>query len=338
MSRLYTIAIGAGPSGNAGATFTNQLPGGGVDLGAPKVELDIPAFGFAAPAGQAYIKIWGVSIAQVEEAADFNGAPVSVFGGMQAGLPLATAAAGQSGLLLSGTVFQSFGNWMGVNQTLDLVVTTDGGATQSKPAALSFSWKAGTPMSAMLQQVLAQAYPGLGVDVRISPSLVLPADESGVYQTIQQFSSWAQRVSQQINTDPTYPGVTIALRDGKMVAFDGTQPASTAPRSISFQDLVGQPTWLGAYTIQFNAVMRADLGIGDKVKLPALAGLQSTTSPQSQSQARGKLTFSGDWTLSYIRHIGDSRGPSAQDWVTTFQAFSSSAPQSVTNQAANTSA
>ena len=163
MSRFYKVEIGAETavqpggqpaSNNAGATWTNQI-NGKFDRGALKVEFDIPVAPLATPAGGASVTIWGIPLSQIipgspgalQQAAQFNGAPISVYGGMQAGLPLATAVAQKSGLLVKGKVLQAFGNWMGVNQTLKLIITTDGGATQSNPANISFIWKKDTPLS-----------------------------------------------------------------------------------------------------------------------------------------------------------------------------------------------
>lgn len=340
MSRYYKIVIGAETqpgltgtpaSNNAGATFTNLI-NGKADLGAQTIELDIPAYAFDAPVGQAFVRIWGPSKAQISQAADFSGAHIDVYAGMQKGLPLATAEQPQSGLLISGQIFQAFGNWQGINQSLDFVITVDGGATQSEPANLSFLWKKGEQLAPVLTQTLQTAYPKLKVDVKISSSLVSTQDEQGVYQTIQQFASYIRGATQAI-IGGTYPGVSIVLQNGTLIASDGTggaaagQPSTDTAKAISIltQDMIGQATWLNAFTVQFNTVMRSDISVNSQITLPELAGLQAVTTPQSQSVARGKSTFTGTWTVSYVRHVGNSRAPDAQSWISTFQAFSNSA-------------
>jgi len=342
VSRYYRIVVGPSTqpaltgepaSNNAGAVWTN-LVNGKADLGAQTIELDIPVVAFDAPVGQAYVKIWGPSKAQISQAADFNGAPISIYAGMQKGLPLATAEAnsGQAGLLLTGQIFQAFGNWQGINQSLDFVITVDGGATQANPAALSFLWKKGEPLAGVLKQTLQAAYPKLKVSVSISSSLVSTQDEQGVYQTIQQFASYIRGASQAI-IGGNYPGVTIVLKDDVITCTDGTAGAAAGDSttssepviSILTQDMIGQATWLNAFTVQFNTVMRSDISVASLITLPALAGLQAVTTPQSQSVARGKSTFTGTWTVSYVRHIGNSRAPDAQSWISTFQAYSNSA-------------
>jgi len=340
MSRFYRITVGpevatpiggSSPSNNAGATWTN-LVNGKADLGAQMVEFDIPVVAFDAPSGQAFVRIWGPAKAQIGQASDFNGAPISVYGGMQAGLPLATAAASQSGLLLKGQIYQAFGNWQGVNQTLDFVVITDGGATQSQPANLAFTWKQGQKLGDVVTQVLQTAYQDkkYKVSVNISPNLVLTQDEHGVYQTIEQFSAYVKGVSQDI-LGGDYSGVSITLANDTLKVFDSTA-ASTAPGiTIAEQDLVGQVTWLDAFTISFSTVMRSDLQVGSIITLPQLAGLQAVTGQQSQSNARAKNTFAGNWTVRYMRHVGNSRAPDAQSWISTFQAFSNGASPAATS-------
>lgn len=337
MSRYYKIVVGAetatpvgaaGPSGNAGATWTNMV-GGKADLGAQMVELDIWAVAFDAPVSQARVTIWGPSKRQISQAMDFNGAPIQVFGGMQKGLPLATGAVndGQAGLLLSGQIFQAFANWQGIAQSLDFVVTTDGGATQSQPANLSFMCKKGQPMGDAIKRTLAIAYPSLKVSVNISANLVFNQDEQSVYQTVQQFAAYVKGVSQDIISDPGYAGVSIILAGGVFSVFDNTMATAAKPKQINIQDLIGQPTWLGPATIQFNTVMRADLQVGSIITLPQIAGLQAVTSAASGSNARIQNTFSGNWTINNMRHVGNSRAPNAQSWITNFQAITNTVPQ-----------
>lgn len=347
MSRFYRIVVGAetvtpvgasAPSNNAGATWTN-LVNGRTDLGAQTVELDVYSVAFDAPVSQASVRIWGPSKAQISQASDFNGAPIQVFAGMQPGLPLASAAynAGQSGLILSGQIFQAFGNYQGIIQTLDFVVTSDGGATQSQPASLSFLWRKGQPLGSVIEQTLKIAYPKLTAKVNVSPNLILTQDEPGAYQTLQQFSTYVNSVSKGI-IGGTYPGVSVTLKNDVLTVFDGTQTDSQNPVvEILEQDIIGQPTWLTSATISVSTVMRADISCGTQIKLPAVAAAQAASTAASQSNARSSLAFQGTWTVMYARHVGNSRAPRAQDWISTFQAVTSTASPALTS-VANSSA
>lgn len=341
MSRLYSIAIGSAAVGGAGPgyTFTNQR-NGQLDPNALMVEFDLLAAPYAAPAGQSSVKVYGVPLTPqggwpgINQASDLNKLPITITGGMQKGLPLATADASQSGLLMSGSILQAFGNWMGVAQTLDFVITADGGPgaanvpSQANPGNFVMCWNKGEPLASAIQSTLSSALPGIPVNINISSNLVLAEDEVHVAQTIQQFASYVKAVSQSIG-GANYPGVDLWLGNGIVNVFDGSANSDT--KQVNFVDLIGQPTWMDAFIMQFNCVMRADLQIGDKVGLPQLAGFQAQTTPQSNSQARNKSAFDGTWTIDFIRHVGNSRAPDAMSWITTYQAYSNQAPDTVTS-------
>lgn len=342
MSRFYRIEVSpetatpagaSGPSNNAGAVWTNRV-NGRADLGAQTIELDINVAAYDAPIGNAFVRIWGPSKEQISQASDFNGANIKVFAGMQPGLPLAQAAAdgGQAGLLLEGQIWQAFGNWQGINQTLDFVVVTDGGATQTDPANISLNWKQGDKLSLAIRSVLSAAYPQYKIDMDISDNLVLAQDEHGVYQTIQQFAQYVKGVSLDIlgQNNAPYSGVSIVLNNGKFIVRDNTAAPVGKPTPITVQDLIGQPTWLDAFTVSFTTVLRADLSVMDVITFPPIASATALTTPNSGSNVRNKNAFTGDWTITYVRHIGNSRSPDAQSWVTTFQAISNEAPGDLT--------
>lgn len=306
--------------------------GGKADLGAQTVEFDVPVFSFDQPIGQASVTIWGPTKAQISQASDFNGAHIDVYAGMQKGLPIASALAGQAGLILSGQIFQAFGNWQGINQTLNFVVLTDAGSTQSKPGNLAFLWKKGEKMGDVIKRTLSIAYPAFKIRVNIRDNLVLTQDEAGVYQTLQQFSSWVTGVSQDII--PTkYPGVSITLKDGTLNVQDDSPDDSKKVIQIAMQEMVGQVTWLGPNTVQFNTIMRSDIEGNSKIKLPPQAAARAVTTSASYSNTRAKNTFDGEWTVTLIRHIGNSRAPDAQSWISTFQATNQNAAAADTSVA-----
>lgn len=331
MSRYYKIVVGqetavpvgqATASGNLGATWTNQV-GGKADLGAQMVELDLWATEFDAPAALATVTIWGPSKAQISQASDFNGAPIQIYAGMQNGLPLATAAVsdGQAGLLLSGTIFQSFGNYQGLSQNLVFVIQSSGLATQSQPGNYAFLWNRGEPMGQVIERTLKIANPQFQINVNIDPNLILTQDESGVYYTLTQFATYCRGVSQDI-IGGDYSGVSMTMVDNTINVFDSNTAYVSPPKKIKTQDMIGAVTWLDIATISFSTIMRADLQVGSIVTFPPLAGQQAITTPSSGSNARAQGTFTGNWQINYMRHVGNSRAPGAQGWVSTFKANS----------------
>ena len=141
--------------GSSGSTFSSYLNGKNIP-GSLTVEFDIPVTPLHTPQGQAYIRVWGIGLSMISQSSQLAGMNVVLKAGMQKGLPLANPA--QNGILIEGEIFQSFGNWQGTNQTLDLIIQPSG---QQPDNGVNFNWLAGTPLTSALQQTFAQAFPGV---------------------------------------------------------------------------------------------------------------------------------------------------------------------------------
>ena len=79
-------------------------------MGALNIEIDVPMAPLGVPAGDAYVRICGISLLGVGQSANLNGLYLAAYGGMSKGLPLANPE--QNGLLVKGQIFQAFGNWL----------------------------------------------------------------------------------------------------------------------------------------------------------------------------------------------------------------------------------
>jgi hypothetical protein len=329
--RYYSIVLGGsggapsgfpaiGGAGAAGATWTS-LVGGQNDPGALNVEMDIITAGMATPVGGSSLKIWGVPLSQIAQAANLNKVEIDVYGGMSKGLPLANPA--QAGLLAHGTCYPAFGNWIGTNQSIDIVIQapfsgdTKQPETPQRPANIVHNWQQGQPLSAALQSTLATAFPGFTPKVSISSKLVLPFTDTGFYPTIEAFAGYIRQISQKIMGNTTYPGVQIFTQGKNVVATDGTQ--KTTAKQIAFQDLIGQPTWLGFNIVSVKTAMRADIGVGDTVTLPQTL---ATVSAQSAPQFRQGSGFQGSFFVRQVRHLGNFRQPDGNSWCTVFECAS----------------
>jgi hypothetical protein len=104
----------------SGQDITSLLPNGQPNPGALNIELDISESPRHIPVGESYLRIWGLGLQDIGATLDLNGVNISMFAGMSKGLPLANPA--QSGLIVKGSVFNSWGNWIGTDQTIDLVL------------------------------------------------------------------------------------------------------------------------------------------------------------------------------------------------------------------------
>jgi hypothetical protein len=317
-----------------GATYSSYVNGQTLP-GAWNVELDIPAIDAATSQGFASATVWGVSDQEIAQANDLTGKAISIFGGMQKGLPLANPK--ESGLLTSGTVLQCFGNNIGVDRTLDFVISpgppigtnnSGGIGTIAKPKNLVLNWPAGQPLGVALQSCLSVGFPNYTINVAISSSLVRSNTEAGFFPTLEQLAQFCRETSFDIIRDTNYEGVSIVPSGATISAFDnsqsktgtntGTTGSKTAVTAIAFQDLIGQPTWIQSPNIQFKTVMRADLAIQSSITLPQTRIIN--TSNAASNLSNQKLTFQGGFSIISMRHVGHFRQPSADSWVTVFEA------------------
>lgn len=322
------------PQVGAAYTYSSYVNGRTLP-GALNVELDLATVPFSVPVGGAFVRVWGISLPEIAQASNLNNKLISVYGGMQKGLPLATASVNQSGLLTQGYIQQAFGNWVGTDMTLDLLIaanigqvlpltTATLGPNTTAPASydgaknIVLSWKKGTLLADALRQSLTTAFPApdyLPPVINIDPNLVAAEDVTGMYSSLVQLAQYVKQASQAIIRG-TYTGVEILLKQNQFVVFDGTTRGT--PTQIKFQDLIGQPTWIESPLIQFKTVMRADIQVNDYVELPP--GLVTTTS-QSFSQFKSRSAFLGIFRVQRVRHNGNYRQPNAESWNTTFDAY-----------------
>lgn len=276
--------------------------------------MDVFALPFATAAADSFVRVWGISLQDISQAFDLNFKPIKVFGGMGKGLPLANPA--QAGLLVQGSVKQAFGNWIGTAMTLDLIVTaqlTDSASTDETPRNLSLNWKAKTPLKDAISTTLKSAFPSYTSEINISDKLVLEHDEQGYYASMPQFAALIKTMSKDV-VGGSYPGVDILLSQTTFKVYDGT--TQKTPREIKFTDLIGQVTWIEPLTVQATCVMRADVSVGDFIKLPPGQVTVSQAALSSLSQMRQGSVFKGSFMVTKVRHVGNYKQPDAQAWVT----------------------
>lgn len=321
MSRYYAIALSNAKTGepivskalaglNAAMTYTSFVNGKTLP-GALNIEMDVFVSPFNLPSGLQTVTIWGVPLAEISQANDLNGAAISVYGGMQAGLPLANPK--QSGLLITGYVFQAYGNWIGTEQTLSLVIAPL--ETTASQTNLVLNWKKGTVLASAINATLKAAYPSLKTNVAITSNLVVANDVVGPFDSIVSFAQFIKERSIEI-VGGNYGGVDIRLTQDTFYIYDGT--TQTKPKMLAFADLIGQPTWIDPATVQAKFVMRADLLPGDFIVFPKTPVTASSGSVSPLADQ--KLTFQGTFRIAYVRHVGNYRQADAASWVTVINA------------------
>ena len=311
--RYYDIVITDPDNGGAVVKRYTSFLNGQTLPSALDIEVDVFSFVYASPGGGSFVRVWGIPLSDISISQNLVGMDITVSAGMQKGLPLATPA--QAGVILQGRVYQMLGNWIGTDMTLDIFATPHTG-TVDVPANIVFSCPKGTPLASAVFSTLRVAFPGFTTSVTINENLTVPYDLNAYYRTLTEFAQWLKQKSIDI-LGGTYPGVDITVIQNRIAVYDNT--AAPPTKTVSFNDLIGQPTWIAPLTIQFKTVMRADISVSNLVTLPATL---ATATPQSLvgTQQRNKLSFSGQYLIQLVRHVGSFRQPTADAWVSIFEA------------------
>lgn len=305
--------------------YTSLTDDGKHNPAALSINFDLPiaAITTAMPGG--HLQIQGIPITEVSQATNLQGRAIKIYGGMSAGLPLANP--NQAGLLLTGQVFQSWGNWLGNQMAIDMIIMplppTD---AEDLHVPVVLNWPAGQTMADAIKASLKAAYPNAPVDIAIKDTLVLNHTETGYYNNLGQFSELMNGLSKSIIADKAYLGVQITHRDGSFSVLDGSKTGATT--AIVFTDLIGQPTWVDQGNVQVQVVLRARLAIGDQITLPAAVtdGYGAIPGHFTGPAPARKSIFSGTFTIIKLRHLGDSRNPDGGAWVTVIDAVPNTPP------------
>lgn len=349
---------------STGTTYSSLYTGasaqqlGGNNPAAQQIELNIPVTFLHEPGQNAYVRINGIGLGEIQQASNLNNQFIEIYGGFSKGLPLANPS--QSGLLVRGQIVQAFANWIGTDQTLDIYIvpasspasttgipgTTLAPATNQTPANIIFNWSPGQSMQQAITQALSTAFPNYSVQGSIYSALVLTgAPETGFFSTPKQFADYLNRKSRSLVLGyapppagypgpANYTGVCVSFANDTFTIQDGTTAPST--KALTITDLIGQPTWSQAYTIQVTCPMRADVSCGDYITLPPTPGITNHSptnnfNGNSYSKYKAGVVFSGNYMVTAIRHVGSSRDPNNTSWVTTLDCIATSTTTGIAN-------
>ena len=314
MSRYYELTVTPQGASTPVRTWSSH-PNGIYNPAALQIEFDALIGPYGTPSGASTITVYGIPLQDLTQAQQFAGMTLELKAGMRAGLPLVNPA--QAGTILKGLVYQSFGNWEGTEQTLDFVIIP-GSYTNDDPGGIVLNWRAGTQLSAALQQAFSVAYPSLQVSMNISGDLVQNHEGIHICGTLDELAQLIGDLTEGVFDNR----VQIGIQAGKILVWDGSY--SPSPVKLAFTDLIGQPTWIGLKTIQFKAVMRADLQMGGIITMPQglqnQPGLVTTTQAAYPSTIKYQTTFQNNFIVQELRQIGNFRSSDAGQWVTIINA------------------
>jgi hypothetical protein len=307
---------------SAGGTTFSSLLSGYTNPAALQIEFDFQVVPLGQFQGYASIKVYGVGLGMIGQAANLNGANFQLFAGMALGLPLANPA--QARLIAQGTIYQSYGNWEGPEQTLDLIVYS-GSVANSQ--SVQFVWKKGQSLQQAIGSMLTAAFPSYQQSYNISSNLIAKSDQPGTYDSLPNVATAIQQLTQQIGRPiygQNYSGVSITVSGRTVYVFDGQGPTPQSITQLAFQDLIGQPTWIEPFKISFKTVLRGDLQVTQNIQFPIGVTqpyvLTAATAAQPNTPASNKTAFQGAFQITEIHHWASFRQPQPESWNTTFVA------------------
>lgn len=287
-----------------------SFPDGKYDPGALNVQFDMTIAPYDIPIGGQTIIIEGVSLADLQQAQEYTNYQIVLKAGMAQGLPLANPK--QAGMIASGFIFQSYANWEGTEMNLNFVIMPSQ-FTVNQPGNITLSWNAGTPLEDALTQSLKTAYPGIPININISPNLVSTNNEIGYFASLSDLGQTLSGITQSLGHS-----VSIVFQNGVINVFDDTY--NPLPVELQFTELVGQPSWVEVNIMQIKLVLRADLQVGDFIKMPK--GLKQgpgsviIAGASFPSSLKYKSAFQGVFEITEMRHVGNSRAADGTQWVT----------------------
>lgn len=303
--------------------ITSLLPDGTTNPAALNVEVDIEQLPLHIGDTRSYVRIYGLALADIYRK-DLNNQNISVKVGMAKGLPLANPA--QQGLVVKGAIWQAFGNWLGTDMTLDLVIGAGGlTGTPDIPKPYVFTWTKGQKLSDAISQTV-QNNPDLSklkTDIQVSDDRTANEDKHGYYVTATEFAQAVQAVT--VGQRGTKDNGVYVYNDGQTFAARDTSnisQGSSDAKSIDFQDLIGQVTWYEPFKLTCKLVMRGDLELGGYVKFTSGANVitNAAAMPSLQpSRDRDMLGIASgaSFFIERIHHWGNFRQADAMSWNTT---------------------
>lgn len=327
--RFYKITISPpieAPNRFEEFSFSSQTNGKD-NYSALQLDLDIYQESYSQYSANGFIKINGIDLKGLGEIGNYNpklvrGKPIEMCKikievGMSKGLPYANPS--QQGIILIGGIMQAFANWQGVNVSLDMIVAP-AFAGSNDLNNITFVWKKNTELSDAVKLALETAYKPTKVTGSFRTGLKQSEDAPEQNFNLLSLSRKVNAVSRNIIKEPTYTGGLICVNDTGFYLTDNAI-TKTATKTIKFTDVIGNLTWLQIGTISAKVVMRGDLNVGDYISFEINIPINNTVN--NFSQYRNNISFDGIFYVSKLHHIGSSRSPDGNGWVTTIEAIAS---------------
>jgi hypothetical protein len=306
--------------------ITSLFPNGSTNPAALNIEVDIEQMAMHLGDASSYVRIYGLALADIFKK-DLNPGKdgnnkIKISLGMAKGLPLANDA--QRGLVIDASIQQAFGNWIGTDMTLDIVIGPGGVGSPAAPSNFVLNWQKGQKLSEALEETFKNSpMSELKRKITISDDRVSDTDwMPGFYTTLVQLAQSIQVMTRARRGDDD-PGVYIYVNGQDLLVAEAKETGSQSiEKEIAFRDLIGQVTWFAPTQLSCKLVMRGDLNVLSIVKFPqgaavqTQAGAMSGIVPSIDKNSVG-IASGGKFQVMRIHHWGNYRQPDAMAWNTT---------------------
>ena len=322
--RFYTLTLTDTTIGKIVKTYTSH-PNGKFDPGALLIEFDAIVSPYSQPIEGQSITVHGISLSDLQQAQEFTGLQLSLYGGMKDGLPLSMNQP-TPGLIVSGVIWQSWGTWEGTEMKLDFILQADE-FYLGNPGNIMFNWPANTPISAALISALNVAYnppsnknpiPIIMNGINAAKGGVLSNitstnPENKPAPSLSVFGQWLYQITKYLGH-----AVQIVSQNGTLQVFDDAYKPNPIP--ILFSDLIGQPAWIDVLNLQIKVALRANIFVGSRITLPNgmqnAPGFVVTQGQALPSSLKYKSSFDGQFYVTNMRHVGNYKAHEGAAWVT----------------------
>ncbi|EKM5742883.1 hypothetical protein PU345_002160 [Enterobacter kobei] len=297
--------------------------------GALDIEFDIQTLGAGLIAAQSStLVIRGLPMSVMKQSVNLSQCVCTLNAGFGSiGLPLATSQSVHYGMVLEGQIYTPYANWQGANQSLNLGLINYAPMLKMT-GTLRLSGQRGEKLGDMILRNMKEAYPGRRIVMSIADNLILPENvQSAEYDNMGAYSMAIGSLSRGIMNDSKYPGIQIYMQKDFIAVSDLMYPLAGVTHNIALEELIGQPSWEGFNSISVKVPLRADINVGDGLRLASYTdctiyspyggfGTILTSNGGAAMVARMQdTTFTGNFIVSGIRHVGAFRNPSADAWV-----------------------
>lgn len=256
------------------------------------------------------IELYNVSSSLFSSNADLVGKQISIFAGLEGYLP--TVNKKQRGLIFTGYISGQYSSWSG-NTTIATLICNPFSIALKDSSFLIEIKKGEAVVNSFKKMLDSNNIPSV-LSIK-SLQKIAKSNNKFISKNLYEMLKYFEK-EHGIYSYTGTEGLIISLLEEKNII---------PPIEIKDIDMVGQPEANGLGQIVFTLQLRADLNIGNTISSNALswlniggAGGGLNVGYFNGKEGKDNLFrfFTGDFLITQIRHVGDSRNSSSNAWTT----------------------